>query len=216
MEEHPNAHVLQMDTVYNDGTNGPFLQTFKFIGTGMMIAVYHDGKTAQDMVDGLDRLDDILGAPVFNEMAEVLLTDRGSEFTAAEKMEIRGDGTRRTRMFYCDPMASGQKGSLEVNHEQLRYICPKQTDLRELGLTGQEALNLALSHINSAPVESLNGKSPIEYTRFMYPELWEKLKQFGIRDIPKDNIILKPYLLKTDPNIETGGANNEQLQDEQG
>lgn len=217
MEEHPNAHVLQMDTVYNDGTNGPFLQTFKFIGTGMMIAVYHDGKTAQDMVDGLDRLDDILGAPVFNEMAEVLLTDRGSEFTAAEKMEIRGDGTRRTRMFYCDPMASGQKGSLEVNHEQIRYICPKQTDLRELGLTGQEALNLALSHINSAPVESLNGKSPIEYTRFMYPELWEKLMQFGIRDIPKDNIILKPYLLKTDPNIETeGGANNEQLQDEQG
>jgi len=93
-------------------------------------------------------------------------------------------------------MQSGQKGSLEVNHEQLRYILPKGTDLRALGLTGQPALNLALSHINSAPVKSLHGKSPIEYTRFMCPELWEKLEDFGLKDIPKDDIILKPYLLK--------------------
>ncbi len=216
MEEHPNAHVLQMDTVYNDVASGPFLQTFKFIGTGMMVAIYHDGKTAQDMVEGLERLDAILGAPVFNEMAEVLLTDRGSEFSAAEKMEQRGDGTRRTRVFYCDPMQSGQKGSLEENHEQLRYICPKQTDLRAIGLTGQDALNLAVSHINSAPVESLNGKSPIEYTRFMYPELWEKLEQSGIQDIPKDSIILRPYLLKNYRNAESKkeGMYNDKTQNE--
>ena len=84
----------------------------------------------------------------------------------------------------------------EVNHELLRYILPKGTDLRGLGLTGQEPLNLALSHINSAPVQSLHGKSPIEYTAFLQPVLWARLEAAGLQDIPKDEIILKPYLLK--------------------
>ena len=196
VQENPLSHVLQMDTVYNDGTNGPFIQTFKFIGAGLLIAVYHDTKAAQDMVDGVDALDTALGADLFNNYAEILLTDRGAEFAFANAFEMRDDGTRRTRVFYCDPMQSGQKGSLEVNHEQLRYICPKEVDLRALGLTGQPALNLALSHINSAPLKSLHGKSAIEYTRFMYPQLWEKLMAFGLQEIPKDNITLKPYLLK--------------------
>ena len=195
-DEHPHAHILQMDTVYNDVSNGPFIQTFKFIGLGLMAAVFHNSKTATDMVHGLDLLDEALGSTLFNEHAHILLTDRGTEFSDADGLEIRGDSTRRCRVFYCDPMQSGQKGSLENNHERLRYICPKETDLRAIGLTGQDKLNLALSHINSASVESLAGKSPIEYTKFMFPELWEKLHSFGICEIPRNDIILKPYLLK--------------------
>lgn len=196
MADHPNAHVLEMDTVYNDVTNGPFLQTFKFIGLGLLFALYHDTKTGQDMVDGIDLLDSILGTSLFNTFAEVLITDRGGEFTFADRFELRMDGSRRCRVFYCDPMQGGQKGSLEVNHELLRYILPKETDLHALGLTGQVPLLLALSHVNSGPVESLHGKSPIEYTRFMCPELWKKLAVFGMQEIPKNEIILKPYLLK--------------------
>ena len=197
IKENPLAHVLEMDTVYNDVTNGPFIQTFKFIGLGLLFAIYHDTKTARDMVDGIDLLDSALGASLFHTYAEVLVTDRGGEFSAADSMEMRRhDGMRRTRVFYCDPMQSGQKGSLEVNHEQLRYILPKGSDMRALGLIGQPPLNLALSHINSAPVKSLNGKSPIEYTRFMCPQLWDKLEEFGLSEIPKDDIILRPYLLK--------------------
>ena len=78
----------------------------------------------------------------------------------------------------------------------LRYICPKETNLRGIGLVSQEALNLALSHINSAPLESLNGKSPLDFIEFLYPDLFEKLETFGIVKIPKDEILLKPRLLK--------------------
>ena len=191
-----NAHVLEMDTVYNDVSHGPFVQTFKFIGLGVMIALLHDEKNAASMNAGVDRLDDILGRKLFQKYAEVLLTDRGSEFSGADSMELRPDGTRRARVFYCDPMQSGQKGSLEVNHELLRYILPKETDLRALGLVSQSALNDAISHINSAPVESLSGKSPIEYTRFMAPDLWEGLSRLGVREIPRADVTLKPYLLK--------------------
>ena len=56
MEEAPTASVVEMDTVYNDGTNGPFMQTFKFISFDLLIAIYHKHKTAQDMVDGVKDL----------------------------------------------------------------------------------------------------------------------------------------------------------------
>ncbi len=196
ISENPDIFVTQMDTVYNDETNGPFIQTFKFVNAGILFAIYHQEKTAQSMKEGVDLLEGVLGTELFRKYVHVLLTDRGSEFTAADDMETAPDGTRRTRVFYCDPMQSGQKGSLENKHIELRYILPKSTDLRALGLVGQSALNLALSHINSAPVEILGGKSPLELADFMYHDLYEKLDVFGIHKIEKDKVILKPYLLK--------------------
>ena len=82
------------------------------------------------------------------------------------------------------------------NHERIRYICPKQPDLYKLGLTSQVKANLITSHINSYPKEKLNGKTPFEYLKFMNPKLYKKLMEFGIREIEKDKVILKPYLLK--------------------
>ncbi len=196
ISEYPDVFVTQMDTVYNDETGGPFIQTFKFVSAGVLFAVYHETKTAQAMKDGVDFLESVLGTELFRKYVHVLLTDRGSEFTAADAMEAGTSGTRRTRVFYCDPMQSGQKGSLENKHVELRYIFPKGTDLKGLGLTGQEALNLALSHVNSAPVEKLGRKSPLDLADFMYHDLYEKLEAFGIHKIEKDKVILKPYLLK--------------------
>lgn len=195
--DNPGIFFTEMDTVYNDGSNGPFIQTFKFINCGVLFGLLHQEKTAQSMASGVDLLEQILTPPVFRMHSNVLLTDRGSEFSAAERMETASDGSVRTKVFYCDPMQSGQKGSLENNHTELRYILPKETNLSNLGLTDQAALNLVLSHINSAPVESLCGKSPLDLAEFLYPDLFEHLSDFGIRKIDKDKIILKPYLLKT-------------------
>ena len=196
MAENPDVFVTQMDTVYNDETSGPFIQTFKFINAGVLFAVYHQSKTAQTMKDGVGLLESVLGTELFRKYVHVLLTDRGSEFAAADAMEAGAGGTRRTRVFYCDPMQSGQKGSLENKHVELRYILPKGTDLRASGLTGQDALNLALSHVNSSPVEKLGGKTPLELADFMFHDLYERLEAFGIHKIEKDKVILKPYLLK--------------------
>ena len=196
--ENPEAFVVQMDTVYNDVTNGPFMQTFKFLCCNVMLAIYHNSKTADDMVSGIEQLERLLGKELFGKHVNVILTDRGGEFASAEAMESSENGSRRTRVFYCDPMQSGQKGSLENNHIELRYICPKETDLRALGLTDQNQLNLALSHINSAPVEKLGGRCPLEMAEFMYPDLYEKFCSFGLRKIAPEHIILKPYLLKKD------------------
>lgn len=196
MAENPGKSVNQMDTVYNDVTNGPFIQTFKFVDVGLLFALYHEEKTSDTMKKGVDQLETILGTEVFRKYTHVLLTDRGGEFAAADAMEMDADGLRRTRVFYCDPMQSGQKGTLENNHIELRYILPKETDLKKIGLVDQDALNTVLSHVNSIPIEKFSGKTPFDIAEFIYPDLYEKLIAFGLCKIPADNLVLKPSLLK--------------------
>ena len=194
--ENKNLSVVEMDMVYNDGSTGPFMQTFKFLDYSFMFIVYQEEKTAKSMVEGVDLLEKILGEDLFSEEVAIIKTDRGSEFCDAEGFEKEENESRRTRIFYCDPMASGQKGSLENNHKEIRYICPKENDLNDLGLNSQEKENLIVSHINSQSKEHLKGKSPLEVMEFMNPALYQKFKDFGIERINKDNIVLKPYLLK--------------------
>lgn len=194
--ENKNLSVVEMDMVYNNGSTGPFMQTFKFLDYSFMFIVYQEEKTAKSMVEGVDLLEKILGKDLFSEEVAIIKTDRGSEFCDAEGFEKEENESRRTRIFYCDPMASGQKGSLENNHKEIRYICPKENDLKDLGLNSQEKANLIVSHINSQSKEHLKGKSPLEVMEFMNPALYQKFKDFGIERINKDNIVLKPYLLK--------------------
>ena len=195
-EMNPDASVVEMDTVYNDGSNGPFLQTFKFMKYDFLFCVYHQQKTSQTMLEGILLLESILGEQIFNEEVMVLKTDRGSEFILAEQAEIRNDGTRRTRLFYCDPMASWQKGSLENIHILIRDICPKETDLYALGLDSQEKANRISSHINSYSKKKLNNKTSFSVLKFFNKEMADKLIDQGLTEIPPDQVILKPYLLK--------------------
>lgn len=148
------------------------------------------------MVKGIDLLETILGKDLFSKEVAIIKTDRGSEFKDAEGFEKEENGKKRTRVFYCDPMASGQKGSLENNHKEICYICPKEINLKELGLNSQEKANMIISHINSQSKEKLKGKSPLEMMEFLNPKLYQKFKKYGVEKIDKDKIILKLYLLK--------------------
>lgn len=195
IKEEPDINILQMDTIYNE-QSGPFIQTFKLLNFDFLFGIFHETKSADDMNFGIDLLETIIGRKLFQSQVEVILTDRGSEFTDAEYIEIRSDSTIRTRIFYCDPMASGQKGSLEKRHAELRYIIPKGISFAKLSLTNQDKLNLALSHVNSSPRKKSMGKTPFELLRFYCPELLEKFLDFGLKEIAQNLVILKPYLIK--------------------
>lgn len=196
LKDNPYTSIVEMDTVYNDVSNGPFLQTFKFLKYDLFICFYHEVKDADHMLEGILLLEEILGKELFNHEVQIIKTDRGSEFTMAEKAEIRSDGSRRTRLFYCDSMASFQKGSLENEHISVRDICPKDCNLYELGLTSQDKANLISSHLNSYPKEKLNGKTSFQLLSFLNPDMYKRLSDLGITEIPADNVTLKPYLLK--------------------
>lgn len=196
ISENPDASVVMMDTVYNSKELGPFIQTFKFVKYHFLLCLYHEVSDSASMKSGIDFLEEILGKELFKREVQVLLTDRGSEFSCADAFENSSDGTRRTRVYYCDPMASYQKGSLENNHHLLRDICPKGYDLRILGLDSQKKADLITSHIGSYPLGEQNGKTPFEILRFFNPEFYEKLKNYGIEEINRDDVTLAPSLLK--------------------
>ena len=196
MEQNPNASIVEMDTVYNDVSNGPFIQTFKFMKYDLLICVFHLVKDTGHMRLGILLLESILGEEIFNREVMVIKTDRGSEFTLGDEIELRENGSRRTRIFYCDPMASYQKGSIENIHEMLRQICPKNCDLYALGLTSQVKADRISSHINSYPKEKLNGKTSFQLLEFFSPDLAQKLYDYGLHAIDPDHVTLKPFILK--------------------
>lgn len=198
MDCNPEARVVEMDTVYNDITNGPFIQTFKFLKYDLLFCVYHTKKTSEDMLKGIILLEEILGPKIFSDEVEVLLTDRGSEFISSKEAETREDGSIRTRVYYCDSMCSWQKGSLENVHILLREICPNKVDLYKLGLASQEKANIISSNINSYPKKKLKGKNSFQLLEFFNPEMASKLYKAGLFIVPSDEIILKPYLLKNE------------------
>lgn len=47
--------------IENDETNGPFIQTFKFVPAGILFALIHDSKTSDAMKKGVDLLESTLG-----------------------------------------------------------------------------------------------------------------------------------------------------------
>lgn len=195
-EDNPFCHIVQMDTVYNDVIKGPFIQTFKFLKYGFLLCLFHTELSVNSMRNGINILESLLGPDIFRQEIEVLLTDRGGEFVAADLFETGLNGTRRTKVFYCDPMCSHQKGSLENNHLELRYICPKKCDLYALGLTSQDKMNLVTSNINSVVKRELGHKSPFQLLEFYNPEFYKRLRDFGIIEVPGDEVVLKPHLLK--------------------
>ena len=88
-------------------------------------------------------------------------------------------------------MQSSQKSRIENNHNYVRDIITNELDISKIT---QQDLNLVFSHINSTPRESLNGKTPYELQEFSYGK--EIIEKLNIKQIKRDEVILKPYLIK--------------------
>lgn len=190
VKENPIIPTTQMDTVYNQ-QDGPYIQTFIFQNTGLMMGFLHTEKTSESMASTLDNLQETLKDD-YQKLFSLLLTDRGSEFEKYELFEVNAEtGEIRSNIFYCDPQTPSQKPHVENNHNYVRDIIPNGKSLKNLT---QEDLNLMFSHINSSPRKVLNGKTPYEAFEFLYGN--EILEKLNIRKIAKDMVTLQPYLLK--------------------
>lgn len=188
--DNPNIPTTEMDTVYNNA-EGPYIQTFIFEHTGLMIGILHSEKTADSMASSLDKFQDILGNN-YSKLFSLLLTDRGTEFSKPQQFEINMEtGEIRSNIFYCDPQTPSQKPHVENNHNFIREILPNGMSWTKLT---QEKVDLMFSHINSVPRDSLGGKTPYEAFSFFYGS--EILDKLNIQKIAKDKVTLKPYLLK--------------------
>ena len=190
VKAHPFEHTTEMDTVYNN-QSGPYIQTFIFENTGLMIGFLHQEKTSASMASTLDRLQKLLEDDYYTHFS-LLLTDRGTEFEKYELFENNIEmNESRGHIFYCDPQTPSQKPHVENNHNLVRNILPNGRNLQKLT---QEDLDLMFSHINSVPRKVLGGKTPYEVFTYFYGD--EILKKLNIQKIEKDMVTLQPYLLQ--------------------
>ena len=189
MASAPETRVVEMDTLVGH-IGGKVLLTLMFRDSGLMLAFLRERNDSQSVIDAFSLLWEYAGDELFRRLFPVLLTDNGSEFSNPRALEYAPDGKPRSRLFYCDPCASWQKGRVERNHEFIRLILPKGTSFDNLT---QPLVNKMLSHINSYSRPVLNDKTPYDLFAFTYGcDLLEKL---AIERVPADSIILKPALL---------------------
>lgn len=97
----PDIPVVEMDSV-EGRKGGKVLLTIYFRNCSLMLAFIRDANTARTVTEIFDQLYDLLGHDTFNSLFQVILTDRGSEFTNPHAIEFNKDNERRTRVFYCD------------------------------------------------------------------------------------------------------------------
>lgn len=194
MEFHPTASIVEMDTVIGTrgGKGGKCFLTLLFRQFNFMLIYLLPYKKSEYVTKVFLDLKEILGKDEFQRLFEVILTDNGTEFSDPESIEIDiKSGEKISSVFYCDPNCSWQKGSIEKNHEYIRYILPKGTSFA--GLNQNDCYKLA-SHINSTPRLSLNNQSPFEAAFKYIGE--DNIKLLHISKIDYDDINLSPRLLK--------------------
>ena len=179
-----------MDSVIGS-VGGKVLLTLQF-ECGMMLAWLRDTNNSQSVIEYFDLLEQKLGLSRFRRMFPIILTDNGSEFSNPTAIEISPiTGKRRTRVFYCDPNASWQKGSIENNHTNLRRILVKGCSFTRLT---QQDIDLVLSHLNSYIRKSYDDTPTIERFCALFGK--DCLDALNLTVIPPDDIILDPKLLK--------------------
>ena len=181
---------LEMDTVMGR-TGGKVLLTFNLSFCNFIFARLLENKTALEVTKHLYDIKNTLheADKDFFQLFPVILTDNGGEFARVDdiEMDVRGE----SKLFFCDPNRSDQKGRIEKNHTLIRDILPKGTSFDNLT---QEDINLVCSHVNSVKRAALNGKSAYELFAFTYGEEIPKL--LGISKIPAEDVCQSSKLLQ--------------------
>jgi len=183
-----NINIVEMDTV--EGVKGEsLLLTLLWRQANFMVAYKIENKEADTINKVFKDLKDALGYEQFHELFPIILTDNGVEFSKPNEIEFNGFHVYKTKVFYCDPGHSEQKGKIENNHEYIRRFIPKGTSFDSYN---QDDINLMINHINSVKRDSLSGCSPYELMKSFLPQNF--IDFFDIFEIEQKDIILKKKL----------------------
>ena len=190
IKENPHIPVVEMDTVKSTREKGKCLLTMIFAEYDFMLIFLLESCTQDEVKRVFDYLYKALGCVVFKRLFPVILTDNGSEFKDAKALEKSQYGTPRTRIFYCDPMASWQKPHVEKNHEFIRNVLPKGKTFDNLC---QNDITKLVNHINSVARVSLDNRTPFNTAeKFIGPKAKYLL---NLKAIKPDDVVMKPSLL---------------------
>lgn len=192
ISQNDDVSVVQLDTVIGE-IGGKVIMTIHFVNTDFMVGLLMDNKTAAEAASKIAELKKNLKASnfAFGEIAPILLTDNGGEFSIVSSFENDADGNFESHMFFCEPCSPHEKAHIEKNHTLFRDIVPTGTSFNEFT---QDTVNLIFSHVNSVKRKQFNGKSAYEMFAFSYSE--ELANALGIYKIDPKQVVQDTSLLK--------------------
>ena len=183
--------IVQLDTVVGKLVDNKKILTIHWPSFHFQIGILLEKLSPAFVNNALMELKNKLGLETYKILFQVILTDNGIEFSLLDEIENDENGKLITKVFFCDPYKSSQKGSCERNHEFIRYVLPKGVSFDNLN---QKDVDLIFSHINSTPRNSLGFKTPFELFKTAFGI--EVLRILNINEINKDDVHLKPELIK--------------------
>lgn len=191
VEDNGDIPLVQLDTVIGR-IGGKVIMTIHFVNSDFMIGLLLENKTAAETANKIQALKAELKALGFNfgDIAPILLTDNGGEFSAVSAFENDTNGNTESRMFFCEPCAPHEKAEIEKNHTLFRDIVKTGTSFDDFT---QETVNLIFSHVNAVKRKQFNGKSAYDMFSFYYSEVLASA--LGISFVPANEVIQSPKLL---------------------
>jgi transposase, IS30 family len=186
---HPDLQIVEMDTVIGR-IGGKVLLTMLFRDSDLLLIFLLPNNTQSAVLEVFDSLEHTLGISLFQACFPIILTDNGSEFQNPAILEKAVNGRPRCRIFYCDPMASWQKGRIEKTHEYIRYVLPKGTSFDGLS---QDDVDLLMNHINCTCRDILGESCPFDLACQTMADVISPLQLYRV---PANQVHLKPGLIK--------------------
>lgn len=149
----------EMDTVYSrKSTTTKALLVLTERKTRQEIIVLIPNRKAETIVKALDALERKFGAVNFRKIFKSITVDNGSEFSAVENLERSAVNKTipRTKVYFCHPYSSWERGSNENVNGMIRRKHPKGTDFSKVS-----AAEIAKTQawINNYPRKILGYKS---------------------------------------------------------
>ena len=192
ISQNEDISVVQLDTVIGE-IGGKVIMTVHFVNTDFMVGLLLDNKTAAEATFKIAELKKNLSSSNFRfgEIAPILLTDNGGEFSIVSSFENDADGNLESHMFFCEPCSPHEKAHIEKNRTLFRDIVPTGTSFNSFT---QDTVNLIFSHVNSVKRKQFNGKSAYEMFVFSYSE--KLANALGISKIEANEVVQNTSLLK--------------------
>ena len=192
ISKNQDLNIVEMDTVEGLKDESDCFLTLLWRKSKFMLIFKLEAQTTEEVTRIFEILQTLIPLEIYKYLFQVILTDNGHEFFDVNNIEcIHSTGEYVTHLFFCEPHASRQKGTIEKNHEFIRYILPKGSSFKNIN---QEDCNLIMNNINSLCRDSLNGRSPYEAMLFLCDEYI--LKILDCYYIKPDEVILNNNLLK--------------------
>ena len=152
------------DSIIGTNKKGETVLTLTERLTRLDIILKSPDKTAASTVRMLNRLERKLGSQTFREIFKSITFDNGTEFSDTKGIEFSPyTHKRRTRVYYCHPYCSSERGSNENQNGFIRRFIPKGTLISNYS---SSYIQYVQNFINNYPRAIFGGESSLKrFTR---------------------------------------------------